>query len=242
MVHSEKGVLVVSSPSSSITRWNIFARELEDILAIRGRKLSHLDDLSVVLHPEKVRRLRQSLKSPGHLTTLNPEEMERLIVTLELTSVEQSRLRAALLATAVEMILMDRIDANVALMASNDVFHLLFAAMKAKPDTGLAKHVRTATMLEDRETADDQHFLDALDLIDRATLALHLCQQTTSSQDRLVHARLAHDIYTRSLALLAQTQSPLPESDVYRYWHEQAAEGQKQASLFLQIQEEYQEP
>lgn len=240
MVHSEKGVLIVTSPSSSITRWNIFARELEDILAVHGRKLSHLDDLSVVLHPEKVRRLQQSLKSPGHLTTLNPEEMERLMVRLELTMMEQSRLRAALLATAVERILMDRIDANVALMASNDVFHILFAAMKARPDTGL-KHVRAATMLEDRETAYDQFFLDALDLIDRATLALHLCQQTTSSPDRFAHARLAHDTYTRSLALLAQTQLPLPDSDIYRYWHEQAAEGQQQAALFLQTRKEHQE-
>lgn len=227
--------------SSSIRRWNIFARELEDVLALHGYKLSHLDDLAIVLHPEKVRRLRQSLKSPGHLTTLNPDEMERLITTLRLTGEEQCRLRAALLATAVEMILMDRIDAKVALMASDDVFHLLFAAMKARPDTLLATQIRTATMIEHQETTYNQQFLAALDLIDRATLALHLCRQTISVQDGLVHARLAHETYAQALALLAQTQSPSPESETWRYWHEQAIEGQQQASVFFHTQKERQE-
>src|SRR5581483_9507556 len=110
-----------------LPRWNIFARELESILAARGLRLSHLDDRGVVFHREKVRRLQHSLKSPGHLTTLNPEEMTRLIATFGLSDLEQQRLRASLLATAVEMTLLDRIDARLALMASEDVFNILLA-------------------------------------------------------------------------------------------------------------------
>ncbi len=41
-----------------LPRWNIFARELESILAARGLRLSHLDDRGVVFHREKVRRLQ----------------------------------------------------------------------------------------------------------------------------------------------------------------------------------------
>src|ERR1039457_4814831 len=105
-INDLKGVVAVANPSSPFTRWNIFARELEDILATRGLKLGHLDDRGVVFHREKVRRLQQSLKSPQHLTTLNPDEMERLTVIMQLTALEQKQLRAALLATAVEMTLM----------------------------------------------------------------------------------------------------------------------------------------
>src|SRR5262249_9882432 len=90
-------------------RWNIFARELESVLAAHGWELGHLDDRGVVYNREKVRRLRKSLTSPGHLATLNPEEMERLMALVPLTKLEQKRLRASLLATAVERTLLDRI-------------------------------------------------------------------------------------------------------------------------------------
>src|SRR5258708_7350064 len=117
---SVKGVYIVVNFSAIPTRWNIFARELEDVLAIRRLRLSHLDDRGVVLHREKVRRLQLSLKSSKHLTTLNPEEMERLTTIMQLTDLEQKRLNAALLATAIERTLMDRVDAQTALMAADE--------------------------------------------------------------------------------------------------------------------------
>jgi hypothetical protein len=42
-------------------RWNLFAREMEDLLLARRLGLGHLDDRAGI-HREKVRRLRRSLQ------------------------------------------------------------------------------------------------------------------------------------------------------------------------------------
>src|SRR5271165_4605204 len=98
-------------------RWNIFARELENVLRMRDLRLGHLDDRGIVLQREKVRRLQRSLLTPSHFPILSPEELDRLISYLELTRLEQHRLHAAIVATAVERTLMDRVPPEVALLA-----------------------------------------------------------------------------------------------------------------------------
>jgi site-specific recombinase XerD len=111
--------------TSPVNRWNIFARELEDILALRGLRLTHLDDRAFI-HREKVRRLRQSLLRPRSFPVLNPTEMDNVIVTFQLNDNEVLRLHAALLATAIEEMLMDRISSEDALFLAEHLFsHLL---------------------------------------------------------------------------------------------------------------------
>ena len=234
----KKGVKVVTKPAHWSKRWNIFARELEDILATRGLRLGHLDDRKVVYHSEKVRRLQQSLESPRHLTTLNPEEMERLTEIMNLTELEQKRLRAALLATAVEMILMDRIDPETALMASDDVFNILFAAMRAQPGMVMASSVKGGAMTGDADISGDAAFTQALDLIDRATLALHVSRYAPHLQAQVVHARQAYDGYTRSIELLRQCQVPEHTSESWRFWYDEAFHGQEIAIVLMQPKED----
>lgn len=229
--------MVTDSPDLFIRHWNIFARELEAILAKRGLRLSHLDDRGVVFHREKVRRLQQSLKSPRHLTTLNPHEIERLVAIMQLTELEQRRLQAALLATAVEMTLMDRIDSQTALMASDDVFHILFAAMKAQPDGVMTTGVKAGALTDDPDTFGDSAFSQALDLIDRALLAIHMSRNASSHQAQINNAQEAFDTFSRSLVLLQQCQMPLPESNNWRYWHDEATNGQKMAKELLLTKE-----
>ncbi len=224
----------MTESSGAFARWNIFARELEDILTVRGLRLSHLDDRGVVHHREKVRRLQQSLKSPSHLTTLNPDEIERLIVIIQLTDIEQKRLRAALLATAVEMTLMDRVDPQTALMASNDVFNILFAVMKAQPDMVMTTRVKGGVMFEERDTYGDAKFIQALDLIDRATLALHVSRNAASLQAQVTHACEAGDAFTRSLELLHQSQSPQHRNEAWNFWFDEASRGRKLAESLRQ--------
>lgn len=221
-------------PFNSNRHWNIFVRELETILTRRGLRLSHLDDRGIVLHREKVRRLQQSLKSPRHLTTLNPDEIERLIRVMQLTELEQKQLRAALLATAVEMILMDRIDPQTAFMASDDVFHILFSTMKAQPDMVMATGVKAGAMSDDSEMYEDKLFAQALDLVDRAILAVHVSHNASSPQAQVVHAREAFDTFARSLLLLQQCQLPSSESDDWHYWYNEAVSGQKLAQSLMQ--------
>jgi hypothetical protein len=110
-------------------RWNIFARELEDILATRGLGLGHLDDRAFI-HPEKVRRLRFSLERPASLPILNVDEMDGTISAFSLSNDEVIRLRAAILATGVENLLMKRIDPLNALLAAEQVFPFVFMALQ----------------------------------------------------------------------------------------------------------------
>ena len=223
------------------SRWNIFARELEDILSTRGLRLTHLDDRKVVYHREKVRRLQQSLASPKHLTTLNPMEMERLIDIMQLTDIEQKRLLAALLATSVEMTLMDRIPPDIALMATDEVFKILFAAMQSQPDLVVTTYVKAGVMVDNHEVIGDALFVQALDLLDRATLALHASTQATTQQTKVTHAHEALAAFTRTIELLKRSQSPEPESQTWMDWYEEALEGQNMAETLLQTVQEAQE-
>lgn len=227
---------MMSHPFGSAAHWNIFVRELEAILRAHGLRLSQLDDRGIVLHREKVRRLQQSMKSPRHLTTLNPDEIERLIREVQLTEIERKTLHAALLATAVEMLLMDRIDPQTALMASDDVFHILFAAMKAQPELVMTQRVKAGAMTDNPEMEGDKLFAQALDLVDRAILAVHVSKNAASPQAQIAHAREALVTFTRSLALLQQCQFPPPESENWRYWYNEAINGQKLAEALLQIE------
>jgi hypothetical protein len=223
------------NPFDLSTRWNIFARELEDIMAAHGLRLSQLDDRGIVLHRQKVWRLQQSLRSPSHLTTLNPAEMGRLANMLQLTELEQTRLRAALLATAVEMTLLDRIDAETALMASNDVFSILFETMRARPDMVMTTGVKGGVMIEETNTSTDMNFAQALDLIDRAMLAIHVSRNAVSLQAQVAHARDAFNVFTRSLELLQQCLTPHHESDDWRYWYSEADDGRQMAESLMQL-------
>ncbi len=228
----------MSTPFSQPGRWNIFARELEEVLSKRGLRITQLDDRGVVSHREKVRRLRASLTSPKHLTTLNPTEMERLTTVMQLTTTEQKLLLAALLATAVEMTLMDRVTADVALMAADNVFAILFKAMIAQPDLFDTTQIKAGSMRDNEETFGDAVFTEALDLIDRATLALHASRNATTSQARTTHAHEALAGFTRTLELLQQSRSPQPESEGWQCWYDEAVEGQQMAQKLVQTGQE----
>jgi hypothetical protein len=109
-------------------RWNVFARELEDILARKGFRLGHLDDRAGI-HREKVRRLQHSLGQPRSFPVLTAEELEEVIEAFGINEREQYRLYAAVIAAAVEERLMDRIDSENALIATEEIFPLLFKAL-----------------------------------------------------------------------------------------------------------------
>lgn len=216
------------NPAAFSPRWNIFARELEAILAAHNWKLGYLDDRGIVYHREKVRRLQKSLTSPGHLVTLNPEEMERLTNFLQLTDLEKKRLNASLLATAVEMTLLDRVGADTAFRASEDVFNVLFAAMRANPT--LAGGIKGGTFIDDGDDAVDAPFTRALTLIDRALLALYLSQGAPASHARHFHAQQARDAFAQALKLLQDCRD---ESQEWRYWYNEAENGRRMAQALL---------
>ncbi|HEU5378922.1 MAG TPA: hypothetical protein VFV38_26150 [Ktedonobacteraceae bacterium] len=223
--------------SRLLPRWNIFARELESILAEHGLRLSQLDDRGIVEHREKVRRLQQSLKSPGHLATLNPVEIERLTARLNLSDLEQQRLRASLLATAVEMTLLDRVEARIALMAADDVFNILFEAMRARPEMMVASSsVKAGAFTSENETIGDEQFMLALDWLDEAYVALFSGRYAFSLRARRARAYEAAGAFAQALQALRNCQSPLPESEEWRYWYDEAEAGQRMAEALQQLE------
>lgn len=115
-------------------RWNIFARVLEDILEAHNMRLGMLDD-RMEIHREKVRRLQQSLLTPKHFPILNPEEIQHLVDELCLTEEERNRLRAAVLATAIEATLMERIDQDSALLAAEQIYPTILASIQKHADS-----------------------------------------------------------------------------------------------------------
>lgn len=190
----------MSFPRPPGIQWNIFARELDDILRAHQLEISRLDNIGVVYYPEKVSRLKRSLTSPAKFPTLNPEELERLEAIVPLTPDERARLRAALAAAAVERSLMDRQDPATALMAADDVFHILLARLRVQPDSPLAA-VRGDVGFIDTEDADDL-YADMWDSIDRGTLALHAAR-VSSGQARAANVSAARTDFRRALRLLA---------------------------------------
>ncbi len=220
--------------SPDAIRWNIFARELEDVLHAHDLRLGHLDDKAIVLHREKVRRLQQSLLRPTQFPTLNPEEMDRLGETLRLTDAEFTRLRAALLATAIERILMDRIDPYAALMGANDAFTIIFEAMQsATPPAHLARAKDGAFIGADDEQEGDAAYATALAQIDPATLALHTSLHATSAAARLANAREAYSAFVSALEQLDLTHRPAQTSEEWAVWRREALQGRQQAEALL---------
>lgn len=154
-------------------RWNIFARELDAILQAHRFNLGHLTT-KLGIHTEKVRRLKQSLTSStfrSHL--LNPQELEEISQAFQFTAEEQLRLRAALLATAIEELLMNRIDPDSALEAAEEVFPLLLRALHRRlgRQRGLAATRKDAFA---SNTAIEDTFEPILQQLNHAMLALHL--------------------------------------------------------------------
>jgi hypothetical protein len=235
--------------------WNVFVRELEAVMGTRGYPITRLDDLGVVEFPEKVRRLQLSFKSGAHLHVLNPEELQRLVEILGLSELEQARLRAALLATAVERTLMDRIDPYTALMAANDVFTILFAAMRARPGSAVA-NVKGGPLLDVPVSTDDATLDEALDLIDRGVLALQVGEHVATPAGRRVHGYEAQSAFAHALELLGQVRTDAQEgaesaeggertestqsaeSTMRRAWAAEALGGQAQAQALMHPVEE----
>jgi hypothetical protein len=232
----------VENISNNEPRWNLFARELEDILAIRGLRLGHLryrtDEFGAPLvHHEKVRRLKHSLRAKS-FTLLNPEELERVMKAFEFTSEEHSRLRAALLATAVEVTLMDRINPDSALRAAEQILPVLRQALDSPDEDNGLRSIRGGgtAMLEDEAQGGielDTRFEKALDALDRGTLALHLARSTGRHQERIDQAQQALEKFHAALRLLDTATDHERDQETWQLWQSEARHGGEQAAQIL---------
>lgn len=213
---------------------NIFARELEAILASRGIKLGKLDDLTTIhIHRERVRRLQQSLSAP-RFHTLPPEELEGICAVFNLTTQEVALLKAAILAAAIEGKLMDRINQDDAFMAAEQLLPLLKDAILAHDGEtlGLGRIKAGDQLPAPAPVAPHKQFEAALKLLDSAFIALNLAFQVVDSP-RVDWARDAQMNFRAAIRLLDQLNGDLCETDDWRVWRAEAQRGLEQAEDML---------
>lgn len=226
-------------------RWNIFARVLEDILEAHGSPLSMLDNYILddreLVHRAKVSRLQQSLKEPKSFPLLSPFDIERIQAFFALSEAEMSRLRLAVVATAVERILMDRTTPENAYNAAEALFQALlhpadveeFAQFSlallrhGKGDTGMENQPMMAAELQEEV---EPTLSPALDALDRAMSALHLGLDANSPGERLYRLRLAREGFVLALEKLHQTDAAIRDLALWRYWHDEAERGLKETA------------
>lgn len=201
--------------------WNIFARELQAILAMHGFRLGHLNDRAGI-HPQKVARLQRSLREPK-FNVLPPDELDHVCDVFRLEADERTRLHAAILATAIEEMLMNRINSRAALDAADQILPIIYDLLKV--------HVGKATPLGqikgDHMVIEefDPVFEAALDIIDRATIALYLSADAATPFERAESARQARDGFAAALALLDALPLAFQGGEIWNVWHTAAQQG-----------------
>lgn len=204
-------------------RWNIFARELEVILARRGLRLGHLNDRAYI-HPEKVRRLQRSLHEPK-FHVLPPAELDDICRVFDLTREERIRLRAAVLSTAIEEMLMARINYDDALAAADQVLPILEQALSAHDgeEDGMGAVKGGSFDFDDAPADDISPLLDAaLDEMDTALLLLHLGGEGQPAR-RLQYTTQARDAFASVLKRLDRL--PSHADSAWLFWHAEAHSG-----------------
>ena len=212
-------------------QWNLFARELDAILAERDLGLGHLDD-RVAIHRERVRRLQRSLHEP-RFHILPPEDIESICDSLQLSPAEVARLKAAILATAIEAKLMDRINPDDALTAAEQLLPLLNAAILAHDGEtiGIGQIKANSAPVSAQPTQREQ-FEAALDRLDAAFIALNLAYQATSNS-RLIWARDAQTDFRVAIQMLHALDDDLRDTDTWRMWRDEVQRGLQQAEELM---------
>ncbi len=204
--------------TESNKRWNLFARELEDILVAHDLRLGLLDD-DTGIHREKIRRLQKSLSTPKNFPVLNPEEMELLIEKFDLSEEERVRLRAALLATAIERMLMSRIDKDNALQASEKIGTILREILLTQfEQDGELGSIRSGDSESIEDNKEDMTWDRAWSALDGGDLARQLSNDVISYREGLRWAKEADACYTESLTELDSLDEDSKSLQIWNIW------------------------
>jgi len=215
-------------------RGNLFARELEAVLAGRGIRLAALHE-EMTIFPDKVRRLHQSLYTPHSFPILNEDEMERLVQTRHLSNEEILRLKAALLATSVEAMLIEYINPENALQAAEAITPLLFAALQEKDaEANDAGTKIKGDLFLGRDDTVDNDLEEACTSFDRAEMLLHLSSSATSQEERVEYARRALQLFEKALAQLESAEQGVRALQGWRDWYAEIQRGRDAARARLE--------
>jgi hypothetical protein len=205
-------------------RWNLFAQELEEILAGHQQTLRTFNP-KLGFSAEKGRRLQQSLLAPGSLPVLTPEELEAVELELSLSGEEWIRLRAALLATAIERMLMYRIGKERALQAVEHIIPLIGEALREQIQTYGEPGSRRGPDFEAVEDTEvDLAWAGVWEVLDSAALALQMSCYVSSYRERVRKLKDARGDFQEALDRLNDLDNGLKSLPI---WEEAQKEAQK---------------
>ncbi len=212
--------------------WNLLACELEKLLASRNLHLDDLEDRASI-HQEKVHRLKQSLLRPGCFPVLNTSEMQKVAEVFQLDDGELIRLRAAVLASSIEKMLMDRINQDDALQAAEMVLPVIFRAMEAQfSDNGDLGTIRGRDA--DQGKDGEQALEDALEALDSGDMALQLSYNVASHTERIAYVRAARNNFVTALAALNDVDDDIRSLRAWSVWYNDAKTGLESADSRLE--------
>lgn len=206
----------------TITDWNIFAAELQTILAAHeGATLWSLQRAGV--HARTISRLLTSLGSPKSFPILNAEEMSFVRNTFHLTTREFQRLMAAIMAASIEARLMNRMNQHLAYQATKRIFIAL--AEVIEQDSLLAT-LESGTLMDTQEEIVTVALTTSgiFALIDQAAFDLDTSQHTASSQEALNCAFLALEELKRAQDLFRTLSTLALETESVTYWQRLVAD------------------
>lgn len=213
--------------------WNIFAQELETILASRGLGLGHLDDRAGI-HSAKVYRLKHSLIHSGSTPVLNVEEMDDVVSAFTLNYDEVIHLRAALLAASVQNMLSKRIDPSNALLAAKQVLPYVSAALyKSQGSLNGLSQMKGMSTNNSNEHDIEYAFGSAWDAIDDGTILLHLSHNVLSLRRSVSYAEQAFAAFETAIQELEDISDDIQATEEWDVWYKDAQAGLESAKKRL---------
>lgn len=205
---------------------NPFASELVQILATYGLQLEQLADL-VDIQPAMLQRLRRSLHDPTFSPVFSPDEMELLVAALLMSSAEQGRLKAALLATALKRLLKDQLGLAYARQITEQIYPLLLDA-SLQADLGmLGDEEREQDHDASEDVEADITWAIIWEAMDAADLALQLSRGLTSYTEQVRKVREARSRLEETLAELEGLDKVIKSLPIWRTWHQRASKEHK---------------
>ena len=215
-------------------RWNIFARELENVLAVRRIRLELLHEV-ITIFPDKARRLAQSLYEPGYFPLLNEGELENLTLTCHLSRAEVLHLKAAILASSVEKMLLDyTLDEEKALQTADTTFPFFLDVLQQVDDEAQDQDTVRGDIFLAMDTTNDHALNDAWRSFDNGEMALYLSENTASKQERLAGARQACHYFEQALRELDTAETHIRVTQGWHDWRVEIQQSLTRAERHLQ--------
>ena len=204
---------------------NLFARELVQILAVRGLQLEQLADL-VDIQPAVIQRLQRSLQNPTFSPVLSSDEMELMVEALLISSTEQARLKAALLATAMKRLLKDQLGLASARQITEQIYPLLLDASVQTDLDILGDRDRGQDHDASEDVEADRNWSAIWEAMDAADLALQL-SRGLSETEQLRKLQEARGRLEEALARLEDLNKVIKTLPIWHTWHQRASKEHK---------------